>query len=225
MDRFSKFLSVVTIFSAATLLAGVAWGNTVPANMVTNPGFETGNFTGWNSYGTWYVSDTPDDVHSGTYAAVNSLTVAAGTTSTTYSGLYQNIADPNAAGRVFDASVWISTAVTNGYSDAFLQLQFQNASGSVLQQYETTPVRGDQAYSQYSLSNLVAPSGTAIIQMQGVVNGIGGLTLSTSNTGYTRFDSFSLTAVPEPASAALMTLGIAGFALVCRRRSSLTTPR
>ncbi|MGC8623979.1 MAG: PEP-CTERM sorting domain-containing protein [Phycisphaerae bacterium] len=213
MTRYSKFLTVGAAVGTVTFLVGAA-----SANMVTNPGFETGDFTGWSSYGSWYVSNNPNDVHSGTWAAVNSLTVSAGTTSTTYSGLYQNITDTTAAGQAFNASAWISTAATNGYSEAFFQVQFQNSSGNVLQQDVTTPVTVDQAYAQYTLSNLVAPSGTTIIQVQGVVEGIGGLTATSSNTGYTRFDDFSLTPVPEPASIALMTLGIASLALVSRRR-------
>ena len=213
MTRYSKFLTAVAAVGTVAFLAGAA-----SANMLTNPGFETGDFTGWSTYGSWYVSNNSNDVHSGTYAAVHSLTVSAGTTSTTYSGLYQNITDTTAAGQAFNASVWISTAATNGYSEAYLQVQFGNQSGGVLAQYDTTPITLDQAYTQVSLNNIVAPAGTLGMQIQGVVEGIGGLTAPSSNTGYTRFDDFSLTPVPEPASLALMVVGIAGLALVSRRR-------
>lgn len=190
-------LPALALAGAASVPAGAA-----PANMVTNPGFETGHFTAWKSYGSWRISNNPADVHSGKYAAVNNLTVSVGTTSTTYSGLYQNISDPDAAGQAFNASAWISTAATNGYSKSFFQVQFQNSSGKVLKQYDTAPVTVDQAYAQYALSNLVAPPGTAIIEVQGVVEGIGGRTPASNNTGYTRFDDFSLTPVPEPGSVA-----------------------
>lgn len=213
MTTCSKFLTGVAAIAAATFLAGAA-----SANMVTNPGFETGTFSGWNSYGTWNVSNNTNVVHSGTYAAVNSLAVAAGTTPGGYSGLYQNISDPNAAGHAFNASVWIFTAETKDYSKAYFQVQFQSSTGSVLQQDVTSAVIGDQAYTQYSLSNLLAPTGTAVIQVQGVVAEISGLIASSANTGYTAFDDFSLAPVPEPAGVALMAVGIAGLALVSRRR-------
>ncbi|MGC8623978.1 MAG: glucoamylase family protein, partial [Phycisphaerae bacterium] len=193
MFKFSVFAALMAIGSVV-LLAGTASAN----NMVTNPGFETGHFTAWKSYGSWRISNNPADVHSGKYAAVNNLTVSVGTTSTTYSGLYQNVSDPNAAGQAFNASAWISTAATNGYSKSFFQVQFQNTSGKVLKQYDTTPVTADHAYAQYSLSDLVAPRGTAIIQVQGVVEGIGGRTPASNNTGYTRFDDFSLAHVAVP---------------------------
>ena len=192
----SLLLPALALAGAASVPAGAA-----PANMVTNPGFETGHFTGWKSYGSWRISNNPADVHSGKYAAVNSLTVASGTTKTQWAGIYQNVNVPSAAGHAFNAGAWISTAATNGYEKAFFQVQFQNSSGHSLAQYVTAPITVDQPYTQASLNNLTAPVGTVTIQVQGVVEEVGGQTVPSRNIGYTRFDDFSLTRAPVPGNA------------------------
>lgn len=213
----SKVLVAVATIAAATSMAGAA-----SANMLTNPGFEAGNLSSWTTYGSWYPSNNPVDVHSGTWAAVNSYTVTASTTptATTYSGLYQNVVDTTAGGETFNASVWVSTAALNGFSEAYLQVQFGNsATGPALATYKTPAITAsNQAYTELTLNNMVAPAGTLGMQIQAVVEGIGGLTATSNNTGYTRFDDFSLAPVPEPADAPLMALGIAGAALMFRRR-------
>ena len=44
-------------------------GQAQTTNLVTNPGFETGNTTGWFAFGSPTLSVETSQVHSGTYAA------------------------------------------------------------------------------------------------------------------------------------------------------------
>jgi len=73
------------------MLSGVA----LSQNIVTNPGFETGNFSGWtNSGNTGFTSviTSPSSVHSGTFAAsfgpIGSLGYLSQTLTTTPGGIY-----------------------------------------------------------------------------------------------------------------------------------------
>jgi hypothetical protein len=40
----------------------------VNVNVITNPGFETGDFTGWTKDTNWVSSITTEEKHSGTYS-------------------------------------------------------------------------------------------------------------------------------------------------------------
>ncbi len=56
----------------AIAIALVATGRLVSANLIVNPGFETGDFTGWTTTPAASESNfavVPDIVHSGTYSA------------------------------------------------------------------------------------------------------------------------------------------------------------
>jgi hypothetical protein len=49
------------LFASALALAGTGAALAVPMNLLTNPGFETGNFTGWTVGGTTPVSGVGTD--------------------------------------------------------------------------------------------------------------------------------------------------------------------
>jgi hypothetical protein len=61
-----------TLFSTATiLLIAVATASATPINIVTNGGFETGDFSGWTQLGnTGFTAVAPGALHSGSYGAV-----------------------------------------------------------------------------------------------------------------------------------------------------------
>ena len=211
------FPTALAAVGALILLAGAASAN----NLVTNPDFATGNFTGWHSYGSWSISNLARDVHSSKYAAVNSLIVASGTTKTRWAGIFQNVSVPNAAGHAFNAGAWISTAATGGYEKAFLQVQFQNSSSHVLAQYVTAPITADRPYAEVRLKNLTAPVGTAIIQVQGVVEEVGGMAVPSLRTGYVRFDDFSLSRAPTAGHATSRAIAHRGGQMALRQERFL----
>ena len=61
------------ILLAITAAAALSFAHPAKANLITNPGFETGDFTGWTTSGSTFVTANPPWVHSGTWAgALNS---------------------------------------------------------------------------------------------------------------------------------------------------------
>lgn len=142
-------------------------------------------------------------------------------------GLYQqtvNVSDP--IGTSYTASVFalhLSADPLTGTGAAFINIDFLNSSGSVI----TTVTSGEEGSLLASTDPkdvwkqlaVTAPSvaGTTAIRIDlvmGPYNGTG------AGGGAAFFDDAALTsaAVPEPAS--LGALGIAGAALICRRRQA-----
>jgi hypothetical protein len=82
-----------------------ALGGTARANLVTNPGFETGDLTGWTS-NSWDV--TQFDAHGGLWSAFT-VCIGPGCTDPTSifsSSLYQDI--PTAPGGIYTLSFWFN---------------------------------------------------------------------------------------------------------------------
>ncbi len=134
-------------------------------NMLTNPGFETGDLTGWSTFGTGWRTSTGADAHSGTYGVVNDVLT---TDSTGFRGIYQNF--PASAGKLYSASVYIRT-VNLDNSQSWLEVQFLDGSNSVLLQLQQpgAHVTTDQAFTLYQLLDMTAPAGTATISIRGIV--------------------------------------------------------
>jgi hypothetical protein len=57
------------ILLALTAAAAVSLARPASANLITNPGFETGDFTGWTLGGFGNVGVDSSNPHSGSYAA------------------------------------------------------------------------------------------------------------------------------------------------------------
>jgi endo-1,4-beta-xylanase len=90
-------------------------------NLVTNPGFETGNTTGWFAFGSPTISAETSQVHSGTYAAQVSNRTG------TYMGIAQSFSGVLQTGQTYNVSAWVM--LTSGGSQT-MQLTMQMTIGS-----------------------------------------------------------------------------------------------
>ena len=180
------------------------------ANLLTNPGLETdSNLTGWEQSG-WYVG-TGADAHSGSNGAA--YWTPSGRPSGDYYVALQYV--PVTAGQTYDVSAWMRTVSFNT-SEAFVEVDFNNASGGFTLQTNTAPVGGVTAYNQYSLNGLIAPAGSLSASVRAVVHTTG----ATADNAWYTFDDFQFNqVVPEPGTLALCLMGMGfGSILVHRRR-------
>lgn len=98
----------------------LAW--TVAAqNLVTNPGFETGDTSGWFAFGSPTISAETSQVHSGTYAAlVNNRTA-------TYMGIAQSLLGVLQTNETYNISAWVR--LVSGTNQT-MQLTIQQIDGN-----------------------------------------------------------------------------------------------
>ncbi len=173
-----------------------------------NAGFETGDFTGWSQFGTGWRMGTGADAYTGTYGAVNDVLT---TDSTGFRGIFQNI--PVTAGDTYSFSVYIR-AVNVESSESWLEVQWINSSGGVIQQLESTHVTADQPFTQMTILNAIAPLNAVTASVRGIVwkN-----TATQNDTDFHIFDNFAV--VPEPTSAGLLLIGGMIAQRVIRRQS------
>src|SRR6185503_4498046 len=90
------------------------------SNLTTNPGFETGNTTGWFAFGPPTLSVESSQVHSGTYACVVTNRTS------TWNGIAQSFAGVLQASQTYDVSAWVRLT---GGADQTMQLTMQKTDG------------------------------------------------------------------------------------------------
>ena len=164
------------------------------ANLVVNGGFETGDFTGWTANPVSYpMYLVTSPVNSGQYAAQIAGYAYGPDT------LEQDFTDVAGQSYVLSFSRWQDVATPNGLAVTW--------NGATVFSETDVLVSG---YQQFSLR--VTGTGSDALVF-GAYN----------DPAFTYLDDVSLTAVPEPATWALMIggLGLAGLAL--RRRRATTT--
>ncbi|HET7623729.1 MAG TPA: family 16 glycosylhydrolase [Verrucomicrobiae bacterium] len=167
---------------------------TSAANLLDNPGFETGSLSGWTSFGAnTYVESNSGVPHSGNnyfkiYQAFNGQV--------NYNGIYQDV--PSAPGSTYTANGWAYTASGDalaGQNLAWLEVSFRDAYGNNLALYRSAAISTNQIANgkfpastwielpitnQFdpgnfqligAVTNLVAPEGTTIVRYQVLFQG------------------------------------------------------
>jgi hypothetical protein len=181
-----KILLIIAVLASAAL--------TARANLVANPGFETGDFTGWTQTGDNSFTDVQTfDVHSGTYAAEFGPTSSDG-------GITQNIT--TVAGQGYDVSFWLDNRDTSGGS----HMSASFAGVTLLTSPNGSP---GFPYTFYSFTNIIATSNSSA------------LSFSFFNPpSWWDLDDVSVTptVVPEPGTLGLIALGALGLVGAVRKR-------
>jgi beta-glucanase (GH16 family) len=135
----SCFLTAVLL-----TLSGIIASSTFAANILLNPGFETGDLTGWttfgNAIGNVSVASPPPAAHGGNFY-LKTFGQFIGTTND--SGIYQD--SPCVPGDVYSADGWAYTASSDGNGihgqDAiWVEVTFRDAASNALALYRSAVV-------------------------------------------------------------------------------------
>ncbi len=157
-------------------------------NLVANPGFETGDFTGWTQSGNTGFTGVDGNPHSGTFAAffgpVGSLGFLSQSLATTPGSLYR-------------IDSWLSS---DGGTPSEFQVMWD---GNIIFDQMNIPAH------PYTLSTFFQTASTSSTPLKFGFR---------DDPSFLFFDDVSVTAVPEPSSMVLSVLGLAGLGLVTLRK-------
>jgi Protein of unknown function (DUF642) len=177
---------IIAVFAAI-----VCFGGTVSADIVTNGGFETGDFTGWTLGGnTDFVLTTEDPsfVYAGLWAAAFGEVGSPGT-------LSQEL--PTVAGSSYVLSFWL-------YGDGSVPNEFAVSVGST-DLFDATNL-DLSGYTPFTFDFQATGPGTM-------------LTFTTENANdYFFLDNISVNSVPEPASLQLLAMSAAAGLLASHKK-------
>jgi hypothetical protein len=148
--------------------------------LLINPGFETGDFTGWSTFGTGWRLGIGVDAHSGVYGAVNEIREH---DVSEFRGIYQNL--PVVGGNAYQAGVHLRTESMN-HSEAWLEIQWLDKSGRVISQLQSPRSTISHGFKRLHLKNMVAPNNAVAVSVRGIV-----MMRSTADApDYSIFDDF-----------------------------------
>jgi len=205
------FLVLALIFcglwAAPEATAGPVYCAAVSGNLVTNCGFETGDFTGWtvggNSLnpGSNYFGVDAFDANSGNYGAYMSQDfIDGGTTPVTLSQTLATV-----AGGAYAVTFWLEqdTAPTPGYAHVFSAA----FGGTTLLTLTPTVVSPGPVgvFTQYTI-DVMATTSSSVLKFS-----------FENDDQYWSFDDVSVSTVPEPSTGMLAGLAIGGLLLLRRK--------
>lgn len=180
------------IARAAALIGAVVLAGSAQANLVTNGGFETGNFSGWTQFGNTGatgVTNSSRYVHSGTFGGAFGAVGSPG-------GIFQSLATQ--AGTTYQVSFWLSidsgtpNSMTFNWNGGADELSLVNSSGQAMTRYTyMLTATGASTDLRFNIQH---------------------------NPAYYGLDDISVTAIPEPGSLALAGLALAAVGAASRRK-------
>jgi glucuronoarabinoxylan endo-1,4-beta-xylanase len=146
----NKWLSTQAALAIGFVLqAGLAAAQT---NLVTNPGFETGDTSGWTIQGPCTLSVETSQVHSGTYACLVTNRTQ------TYSGIAQSLLGKLQSGQSYNVLAWVQLASGGGQTIQVTVVKTDGSGTSYVQPavgYATT-----NGWTQLSGQYTYNPSGS-----------------------------------------------------------------
>jgi hypothetical protein len=221
------FFKVIT--GAAGITAALALANSAQANLLFDPGFEAAPtqpnpiLLPGGANGGWAAT-----FNGAFYSAAAAETGLQGLGDTqgpgvawNFAGTYQVVGGVSAGQKyLFSMDIMSPTGFSSTYGPAFLQLTYFNAAGTDLGTVETggsganaIHVLPTANWANYSVS-ATAPAGAVYVAPYAAFMDNGSQT--TTETVY--FDNGNLTLVPEPASVALLGMGLSLPLYLIRRR-------
>jgi hypothetical protein len=184
--------------AAAAVLASTAALSAHAANLLTNGSFETGDLTGWSTVGDFSFSGVANGSFFGLNPADGDFQVYLGSVAST-GGITQTFSDT--AGQLLHVT---GAYAGDGGPPSSLEISFDGVDI-----INMNPGPSDNTYHTFSADFVGTGSDTLTIT-------------SLQAPAYNLVDNFSVTAVPEPATWAMLLLGFGGLgaALRARRRAS-----
>ncbi len=208
MKRFFK--SIAPLFVACLMVPATVQA----ATLITNGGFEDSLVSnkppGWaftvdGSYWRWLDSATASSfVYEGSHA-IQRVIFSGQPANSTISSLTSNRYTGVTANTSYRLELSVRTSGQAGKYGVSGIISFYDASNNLLQQFQTEST-GSATWTQLSVV-AVAPENAVSFTVSGHI----AFTQAITGTAYVAFDSFEVTAVPEPSSVAL----IAGLGAIC----------
>lgn len=134
-----------------------------PVSVLANRSFESGDLSGWATFGEGWRLGSGNDAASGLFGVVNDVLPAS---VDEWRGIYQQV--PVEAGEVYAAAASIR-AVNLSTSESWLEVQWLDEFDGVIGQVVSDSITESQPYTRIALPYLLAPPDAVAASVRGVV--------------------------------------------------------